>query len=311
MSGGPGGKGETIIIVRKKSGGHGGHHGGAWKVAFADFMTAMFTLFLVLWLVNQSSDVKSAIAGYFQDPLGRADEFGSSIVPGSGAQAATVRPLSEADVLEMRRDKMRSAAEKVKQAIEASQALSGVKNNIEITLTKEGLHIELLEDSSGTFFQSGSAALSDRGHAVLTLLGTALGTLENPVHIEGHTDAQPLSSGLNYTNWELSADRANAARRIMAESGLQPMQVTQIRGLADREPRDPLHPESPRNRRIAIDVLLAPSDQEMIAAGMTPTSAPSETRLGSGAAAPTRTTAAEHTTVREASLGGASASEAK
>ncbi len=304
---GPGGKGDNIIIIRKKSGGHGGHHGGAWKVAFADFMTAMFTLFLVLWLVNQSSDVKSAIAGYFQDPLGRADEFGSSIVPGAGAQAATVRALSEADVLEMRRDKMRSAAEAVKKAIEASDALSSVKNNIEITLTKEGLHIELLEDSTGTFFQSGSADLSDRGEAILTLLGTVLGSLDNPVHIEGHTDSQPLGPGTTYTNWELSADRANAARRIMSEYGLQPLQITQIRGLADRDPRDPEHPASPRNRRIAIDVLMSPSDQEMIAAGFVPESQPNSAPGNAGAAVPRATSPAhapDHPTVITAGTAG-------
>ncbi len=278
MSGGPSGPAPIIIIRRKRAHG-GGHHGGAWKVAFADFMTAMFTLFLVLWLVNQSSDVKSAIAGYFQDPLGRADEFGSSIIPGTGSQAATVRPLQQSDIIEMRRDKMRTAAEAVKKAIEASGELSGVKNNIEITLTKEGLHIELLEDASGTFFQSGSASPSDRGRAILTLLGTELGSLENPIHIEGHTDSNPLQQRGTYSNWELSADRANAARRIMAKNGLHPRQVTQIRGLADRDPRDPANPASSRNRRIAIDVLLAPGEQEMVAAGMMPDLGPSEIRL--------------------------------
>ena len=285
-----------IIIIRKKSGHRAAHHGGAWKVAFADFMTAMFTLFLVLWLVNQSSDVKSAIAGYFQDPLGRADEFGSSIVPGSGAQAATVRPLTAADVLEMRRDKMRTAAEAVKKAIEANQALASVKNNIEITLTKEGLHIELLEDSTGTFFQSGGADPSDRGRAVLTLLGTQLGMMDNPVHVEGHTDSRPLQDGTSYSNWELSADRANAARRIMSENGLRPRQVTQIRGLADRNPRDVAHPDAPRNRRIAIDVLMAPSAQEMVAAGMAMEAGPgfSEIPLPHGSSAAANASATGH-----------------
>src|SRR5215467_12139562 len=136
------------IIVRKKRGGHA-HHGGAWKVALADFMTAMFALFLVLWLVNQSSDVKAAIAGYFQDPLGRADEYGSSIVKGEGAQTQMARPLAPMQILDLRIDRLNRLAQDIKEKLGKIPLLDSLKQNIEITMTDEGLRIELLEDTTG------------------------------------------------------------------------------------------------------------------------------------------------------------------
>lgn len=244
------------IIVRRKNVPHASHHGGAWKVAFADFMTAMFALFLVLWLVNQSSDVKSAIAGYFADPLGRADEYGSSILPGEGAQAQTPRLMAMADVLDVRRARLQTAARGLEQRVAEVPELASVKNNIEITITEDGLHVQLLEDSTGVFFQTGSAMPSLRGQEVLAILGSELGRLPNKVTIEGHTDARPYSGVHGYTNWELSADRANAARRIMSSSGLKAQQVSQIRGLADRDLRDRDHPLAAGNRRVTITVLL-------------------------------------------------------
>jgi chemotaxis protein MotB len=258
------------IIVRKKRG-HGGHHGGAWKVAFADFMTAMFALFLVLWLVNQSSDVKSAIAGYFQDPLGRASEYGSSILPGEGAQSSTVRHLDPTSVLEMRRDRLQMVAERLKERLEKVPQLEGVKDKVEITITDDGLKIELLEDAEGVFFQTGSAALNRQGRDILVLLGAELGTLSNKVRIEGHTDARPYSGRTFYSNWELSSDRANAARRILTAGGVSPAQIAQIRGMADRELRDAANPLSASNRRITITMLLDPPAAPADAAPSAPT----------------------------------------
>jgi len=246
---------QPIIVVKKKVGGHG-HHGGAWKVAFADFMTAMFALFLVLWLVNQSSDVKSAIAGYFQDPLGRADEFGSSIVPGEGAQTQMARPLAPAQLIDIRIDRMLRLAEVIKEKLGRTPLLDSLKNHVEITLTEEGLRIELLEDSTAQFFQSGSAQVSDRGRQLLALIGRELAADSNQIQLEGHTDARPYTSAAGYTNWELSADRANTARRILGENGVAPQRVDQIRGLADRKLRYPDAPYDPRNRRVTILVLL-------------------------------------------------------
>ncbi len=256
------------IIVRRKGGGHAAHHGGAWKVAFADFMTAMFALFLVLWLVNQSTDVKSAIAGYFADPMGRANEFGSSIGPGSGAaQSPKLRTM--ADVVELRKELLRNTQRALEQRINDIPELASVKNNIEITMTDEGLRVQLLEDSTGVFFETGSAMPSTRGQEMLAILGAELGRLSNHVNIEGHTDARAYSGVTGYTNWELSTDRANTARRIMSDSGLEDAQLNQIRGLADRSLYDKKHPLSARNRRVAITVLLdtaTPASAEEMAA---------------------------------------------
>lgn len=243
------------IIVRKKS--HtGGHHGGAWKVAFADFMTAMFALFLVMWIVGQSTDIKSAVAGYFQDPLGRSDEFGSSIMPGEGAQTSTVRPLSPKEVLDLRRNRLGALAKHLEGKLDQMAELASVRDKIEIQLTDDGLRIQLLEDSTGVFFETGSAKPSARGVQILEMLGRELGALPNGVRLEGYTDARPYAGNSVYTNWELSADRANAARRVLGRGGLGPAQVVQIRGLADHELRDPAHPYSACNRRITITMLL-------------------------------------------------------
>ena len=246
---------QPIIIVKKVVGGHG-HHGGAWKVAFADFMTAMFALFLVLWLVNQSSDVISAIAGYFQDPLGRADEFGSSIVKGDGAQTQMARPLAPAQIVDIRIDRLQRLAENVKDKLGKVPVLDSLKNHVEIAMTEEGLRIELLEDSTAQFFESGRAVMSKRGQELLALIAKELVTDSNQIQLEGHTDARPFATKNGYTNWELSADRANAARRILNEAGIPSGRVAEIRGMADRKLKYQDAPYDPRNRRISITVLL-------------------------------------------------------
>ncbi len=244
-----------IIIVKKKVHG-GGHHGGAWKVAFADFMTAMFALFLVMWIVNQSTDIRSAVAGYFQDPLGRSDEFGSSIMPGEGAQTSTVRPLTPTEVMDMRRNRLGALAQHLESQLDELTDLGAARDKIEVQLTSDGLRIQLLEDSTGVFFETGSAVPNPRGVQILALVGRELGSLPNAVRIEGYTDARPYSGNSAYTNWELSADRANAARRVLGRSGMGPDQVVQIRGLADHELRDPANPYSASNRRITITMLI-------------------------------------------------------
>lgn len=249
---------QPIIIVKKRAAGHA-HHGGAWKVAFADFMTAMFAMFLVLWLVNQSSDVKAAVAGYFQDPLGRAKEYGSSIMPGEGAQTQSPRIMSPSQVIDLRRDRLQRVAETIRQEIREVPALSQIADHIEIEITDEGLRIQLLEDSSGVFFQTGSAVPKPAGAEVLRVLGKELGGLPNAVVIEGHTDARPYHRSDGYSNWELSTDRANAARRIMLVGGLNEAQVQQVRGWADRKLRDPTHPMADANRRVTITMLLPPT----------------------------------------------------
>ena len=226
-------------------------------MAFADFMTAMFALFLVLWLVNQSSDVKSAIAGYFQDPLGRADEFGSSILPGRGrAVVGAAAAVAGAGRSTCAATACRPVGDEIDEQLRDVPDLKEVSDKIEIEVTEEGLRIQLLEDANGTFYKSGSAELSDRGTQLLTLLGGHLGKLTNQIRLEGFTDSQPFTGRPDYSNWELSADRANAARRVLTAGGMKDKQLQQVRGLADRELKDPegpvLPPQSPRRHHRAV-----------------------------------------------------------
>ena len=231
-------KAAPIIIVKKK-GGHGGHHGGAWKVAYADSVTAMMALFIVLWLMSQSDKVKKAVAGYFNDPRGTANLLGTTMA-GNGVE---VTQNDEA---------LKRLKEKLEQEIKAKKELEKLSKQIEITITPEGLRIELLEAKNGTFYESGSAQLSESGQELLALLAGELKTLPNKLLIEGHTDAAKYSNHANYSNWELSADRANAARRLMQQNGVRQDQVTQVRGYADMMLRVKTNPFDPSNRRISI-----------------------------------------------------------
>lgn len=232
-------KTQPIIVIKRKSG-HGGHHGGAWKVAYADFVTAMMSLFIVLWLMNSSEKIKKAVAGYFNDPKGTASLMGTTL-------SGTGETISAAAANDMQKLK-----EKLEEQINAKKDLQKLSKQIEITLTPEGLRIELLEDKNGTFFQSGSASLSASGQELLALLAGELKTLPNSLLIEGHTDASRYSEDARYTNWELSADRANAARRLMQQDGVRADQVTQVRGYADQLLRVKSNPYDPSNRRVSI-----------------------------------------------------------
>jgi chemotaxis protein MotB len=232
-------KSQPIIVIKKK-GGHGGSHGGAWKVAYADFVTAMMSLFIVLWLMGSSSKVKEAVAGYFNDPKGSGSLLGTTMSgTGETITAAT-------------NDKLQKLKEKLDAEIKAKKELEKLSKQIEITITPEGLRIELLEDKNGTFYQSGSARLSESGRELLSLLAAELKTLPNSLLIEGHTDATQYSTDTNYSNWELSADRANSARRLLQQGGVRSDQVTQVRGYADQFLRVKSNPYDPSNRRISI-----------------------------------------------------------
>ncbi len=245
---------ETVYIVRKKKSRHaGGHHGGAWKVAFADFMTLMMALFLVLWIVSQSSDIRTAIAGYFQDPLGRATEFGATIVKGEGA-TPNPRPINQAEITSMKEALVAQLGKEIQRRLKTPE-FKELASHIEIEITDEGLRIQLLEDSSGVFFETGSAVPRAEVAQLLEVLGEELGTLPNPVTIEGYTDAVPYHVDATYTNWELSSDRANVSRRILVQGGLHVAQVWEVRGHADRQLREPDNPTAPRNRRVTITML--------------------------------------------------------
>jgi chemotaxis protein MotB len=243
-----------IIIIKKKVSGHG-HHGGAWKVAYADFVTAMMALFIVLWLLNSSAKVKKAVAGYFQDPTGKGRQIGSG-------EAGT------GETLAMAKDDMSQLKEKLAQAMKEIPEFQELNDQVQITVTGEGLRIELLETEKGMFFQSGSPQPTKTGEDLLVTLARELAKLPNDILLEGHTDAKPFAGDGKYSNWELSSDRANAARRLMQSSALRPNQVVQVRGFADQKLRKPESPEDPSNRRVSIIVRYLrapPSDAEPVA----------------------------------------------
>jgi chemotaxis protein MotB len=229
-------------IIIKKVSGHSGHHGGAWKVAYADFVTAMMALFIVLWLLNSSKQVQEAVGGYFKDPTGNSKMVGSNM-RGAGQN------------LDLRKDDMKKIKAALENQIKSLPDFEKLKSHIDMTITSEGLRVELTEGEKSTFFELGSALPSPTGKELLVALAQEVGKLPNHVSIEGHTDSQSYSGGLTaYSNWELSVDRANAARRIMSASGLSQQQISQVRGFADQKPRDGKAPDDPANRRISLIV---------------------------------------------------------
>lgn len=229
-----------VIIIKKKSG-HGGHHGGAWKVAYADFVTAMMALFIVLWMLNASKQVQEAVGGYFKDPRGNAKMVGTNR-NGAG------------DYVAMKKEDMQKLKEELLKSIHHLDPLDKLKSQIEITITQEGLRIELMESAKGTFFELGNPKPTPALKELLEVLAKELGKLPNKISIEGHTDSKPYSGSNGYDNWDLSADRANAARKLMQEMGIRSDQISQVRGFADQRLRVPANPEDPSNRRISLIV---------------------------------------------------------
>jgi len=242
---------KTQPIIIKRKGGHAGHHGGAWKVAYADFVTAMMSLFIVLWLMGSSEKVKQAVSGYFNDPKGTGKLMGT-LMTGTGS-GVTIAQASN--------DELQKLKDKLEAEIKARKELEKLSKQIEITITPEGLRIELIEGKDGTFYELGSAKLSGSGQELLSLLAKELKTLPNSLLIEGHTDATPYSSDAGYSNWDLSADRANSARRLLQQDGVRTNQVTQVRGYADQMLRMKNNPTDPSNRRISI---LVKNDSESV-----------------------------------------------
>ena len=258
-----------IVVIRRKKG-HGGHHGGAWKVAYADFVTALMALFIVLWLVSSSEKVKKAVQTYFQDPTGTGKLAGTTL-SGKG-EGLMVKP-----------DDMAKLKDRIEQVMRQLPKFELLKNNITLTVTPEGLRIELLETRNGLFFDSGSAKLSPRGDEILRLLASQLKLLPNQLLLEGHTDAKPYAADTSYTNWELSMDRADTARRVFQASGIPMDKIAQVRGFADRQLRNKADPDDPANRRISVIVqyLPAPSQLPILPVAKLPVMIEPKTSLGS------------------------------
>jgi chemotaxis protein MotB len=235
----------------KKVKGHAGHHGGAWKVAYADFVTAMMALFLVLWLVSQAdTKLKQSIASYFRSPGAFTTMQGGIL---SQAKNVSKEPTS----LTSKDDEqvLFSVAQNLQKQFSNRPEFSSAKDQVKIDLTDEGLRIQLIDKADRVSFPSGSPELTPEAKNILNEIAAGLCELPNKINIGGHTDSHVFGTGNGYTNWELSADRANAARRILESICVKPEQIHRIVGFADTEPMVPGNPFAPANRRISITVL--------------------------------------------------------
>ena len=279
-------KNQPIIVIKKKVV-HGGHHGGAWKVAYADFVTAMMAFFLVMWLVGQTQEVKSAVAGYFSDPVAFAQAVAIGVLPGGAGvdknAPGTPNTVEEAHAV------LEAAASQIRERLGEIPSLAELRDQVEFTVTPEGLRIELVDADQSSFFDSGSSVLRGESNTLLGVIGRELSALENEIVIEGYTDSTPYASTARYTNWELSADRANAARRSMEQQGLPRARVASVIGHADRLLRHPDDPSNSRNRRVSI---LVKNDQ--VTAAIAPADAEPEPGAQPAAAEPEPDPAAAH-----------------
>ena len=219
-------------------------HGGAWKVAYADFVTAMMALFIVLWMMNSSQRVKASISGDFRDPKGYTQKLGAG--PGTAGES-----------LQVDRRNASSIQKQIEAALHRIPEYHTIRDHVQFSVTGEGLRIDLLETDEGLFFVTGSPSPTLAGEHLLKLLAAEIGRMPNRVVIEGHTDSHLFRNAIPssaYGNWELSTDRAHAARRLLNAYGLSPRQVVEVRGYADQKLLDEEHPESARNRRVSLVV---------------------------------------------------------
>jgi len=274
-------KPQLLVIRRVKRGHGGGHHGGAWKVAYADFVTAMMAFFLVMWLVGTTTKVeKGAIAEYFKNPSMQA---GHSMVPsqsmGPGGQANSMVQMKELETptngddgtqlskpeikpedveklaREQEKKQLEALMQNLREAIDKSQALQPFKDQLLLDITPEGLRIQIVDKQSRPMFDSGSTTLKTYTGDILHELAAFLNSVPNKISISGHTDTAPYAGGDGYTNWELSSGRANAARRALVGGGMVEHKVALVIGLADSVLFDKADPRNPINRRISIVVM--------------------------------------------------------
>lgn len=245
-------KEQPIIIVNKKVG-HAAHHGGAWKVAYADFVTAMMAFFLVMWLVGQSEDIKAGVAGYFNDPANYGKLKGDGVMPSSSKLRPSLPDIKSEKRLELIR--LRRSAENIKNVMESNPDLTNFQDQVEMEITSRGLRIQLIDKEDVMFFEVGSDNLQEHADKILSIIGRELSSLPNEIVIEGHTDARQYA-GNGYTNWELSSDRASAARSVLMKNGVSNNQIFGIEGYAARFPKIVENPMDGRNRRVAIIVLI-------------------------------------------------------
>jgi chemotaxis protein MotB len=249
---------ERPIIIIKKKGGHEAHHGGSWKVAYADFVTAMMAFFLVMWILGLNQETRQSIAAYFNNPAGfvksgKGGKNPMSLAAASASGKPAITPGRASIVKENEGAKFKEVKDAIENLLNSSPDLKGLKGHVEITITQEGLRIELIEDDKRPiFFDSGSAALRPDTAKLLGKIGPMLAQLTNSLTVEGHTDAQPYSGGARgYSNWNLSSDRAISARNALA-AALRPGQISRVAGYADSRPRNPVDPFHFSNRRVSF-----------------------------------------------------------
>jgi chemotaxis protein MotB len=271
---------QPIIVKKIKKGGHG-HHGGAWKIAYADFVTAMMAFFLLMWLLGSTSEGdKKGIADYFNSPLkvalmggGSGSGDASHVIKGGGMDLTRANgQVKQGDIEAERKTinlqalkEMQEKAEaerlkelqlKVEEFFANSPQLAQFRQQIRLDMTRDGLRIQIVDDQNRPMFDSGSAALAPYMREILLAIGSVLAEVPNKLTLEGHTDALPFSSsGRGYSNWELSSDRANASRRELLAGGLPDERIMRVQGLAASMPFDPKDPTHPVNRRISIIVM--------------------------------------------------------
>jgi chemotaxis protein MotB len=242
---------EVPIRIIKKKVGHAGHHGGAWKVAYADFVTAMMALFIVLWIVGQSKQVKEYVANYFKDP-GAFFTNTKGGGPFEYSQVSTGERSVIDDLLKREQKRLKEMGNEIMKTLETKSGLEKLSKQVKMELVKEGLRIELMEQSQSFFFDVGTAELKPEAKEIVRVIGREVSKLPNHVIIEGHTDSRPYSREDGYSNYELSVDRANSARRAMVSAGMQPAQVDEVRGYADKVLRNRQDPLDVTNRRISV-----------------------------------------------------------
>ncbi|MDD4945159.1 flagellar motor protein MotB [Rhodoferax sp.] len=280
---------QPIIIKRVKKGGHAAH-GGAWKIAYADFVTAMMAFFLLMWLLGSTSEGdKKGLSDYFQSPLKVAMQGGSgagasqSVVNGGGndlTQSAGQSKRGNASDAKTKKNageqaKAARAAQDAQKLSELSAKISAIISNtpklaefskqIQLKMTPDGLQIQIVDDQKRPMFDSGSASVKPYMGDILREIGIALVDVDNKISLDGHTDQTPYGAGARgYSNWELSADRANASRRELVASGMPDEKIARVMGLASSVLLDEDNPRSPTNRRISITVMTREAEERLL-----------------------------------------------
>lgn len=247
--------GKKVVVIRKKIVGGGGHHGGSWKVAYADFVTAMMAFFMVMWILGMDDKTKQAIEGYFANPVGYKKGYGAGSSPLSTGSSTSNTPHTPLRLM-VRSSEQKTfehLRESILQKLAENDSLRKLNAVVDVQVTQEGLRIELVESGRGdVYFGLGSSRMNTAAVLTLQLVGQELAPLPQSLVLEGHTDAARFGKDASYTNWELSADRANAARRVLEVAGIQDKRIREVRGYADTKPRVLNDPMAAANRRISI-----------------------------------------------------------